>query len=331
MQISALKTIKDRFEAHLPGNCLVLPVLNEDKIYDYQVEMIVHNSSPFILPLEKRRINNQIRLYYKTSSLIPLSRYLSGAVIHKDEFLHIIESIVRCLADCKRYFLYECCFLLDIDYIYIKPGTKSVSLIYIPLETEAEPASRLKVLINELVTALDDCSDNMMFYKKITGFFDKDSYDPAEFARLIRDLKYPQIQVATEPFKPVNKPFALDPGDKTPTDLEQTGQDEKKSLWDCNKKYIFSFVLAQIVFLITLTIFYERLKSWGEIASAGIALVLAALNILFLVKLFAKIAQNRNNNKKKEQKDNEWQHLLKNALAIENNIIKEILKKNQIL
>ena len=309
----------------IPGKRLVLPVLPEEKVYDYQVEMIGQNPTPRILPLEKRILNNQIRLYYRTDFQIPLRQYLAGTVLTREKFIDILENVVITLSDCKRYLLYETCFQLGIDYIYINPVTEAVALLYLPVETQAKLAGQIKALINELWEFIprDDSGDSLVFNKTVYDFQNREVFHIGELAQLTRELRFPRLTDRTAHPGPESKPFELDPEGMGNVDMKEN----KKSAGNSRIKLIAVMALVQVIFLLILVIFSEKLKLLGntKVTNTGIALILTAVNIFLINKIFGKTSTA---NKEAEKRAKEWQNIVTNRLVKENKIIKQIVEKN---
>lgn len=316
------RVIEERFVKDISGKRLVLPVLYDEKVYHHQVEIIKHNPWPRILPLEKRRINNQIRLYYRTDFQIPLKQYLTGTVLTREKFINILENIFITLSDCKRYFLYESSFLLCPDYIYINPVTEEVALLYIPMGTEDTLTVQIRTLIKELLRYIrpDSGGDSLEFNKTIADFQSRESVHLTELEQLVRELRFSRINSASQSPQSVLKPFELEPGRLDGIN----DQEKKKTLGDNKIKFMSLMALLQVISLLILMVFSDKLKALGDIktTNTGIALIFTAINIFLINKLFGKTSfSNINKNKKAEERAKEWEVIVTNSLAKENKVI----------
>lgn len=325
--------IKDRFEKGISGNCLVIAVGNEEKFYSYQAEMIEHNPTPRLVPVEKRIVNNQILLYYRLGSLVPLSRYLAGAALDRNGFLHILESIMASLAEAKRYFLYERCFLLNTDYIYTDLSAQSVALLYVPIETDTRPDAEMKRLISDLLTALraekEESSENLLLYKKLAEFEHRETAVLTGLAQLLKELKLPRAIFCTQTQSdPRSKPFELEQA------VVETGQLKEGVKPRRTKKHLILMALLQAAFLMILTAFSNKINSWHDpdLAYAGIALIIAGINALFIYRIFRhNTAGGCAGKEKREDEYTRWKNMVVNTLAVENGLIKRLVNKNMNL
>ncbi len=188
-------TIKDRFiftyESGVTGSFLVASVAKDDSIVEFQVNMLAKNPNKHILPLDVRRNNNRINLYYNVTSKLSLSQYLRRSQISKNEFVDIFSGIVKILLSSKGLFLSDNSFLLDDEYIYISPDTMCISLMYIPVKLDIDITKALKEFaINFVVYSANIYEENSdSFLQQFLSFLKKDNFSIIDFDKFLKEMK----------------------------------------------------------------------------------------------------------------------------------------------
>ena len=131
---------------------LVLELLSdENKIQQFQVEMIVRNSIPGILPIDIRQADDKIKLYYNVTSKQPLALLFSRKKFSGDEFITLLYNMVNIITESEKYLLTESRFIIDEEYIYVNPSTLDVSLLYLPMHLEEDIIQNLKQFITKMI------------------------------------------------------------------------------------------------------------------------------------------------------------------------------------
>ncbi|MCX7710829.1 MAG: FHA domain-containing protein [Clostridia bacterium] len=191
MTCAVQERFKYNFESSATASYLIIEADAAEKIEQYQIEMIVNNPSTGILPMDVRYKDEIIKFYYNITSKLVLSQFFKRKKLTRNEFITILNHIVSTVLDAKSYFLYEKCFVLDEDHIFINPGTLEVSLVYLPIRFEGELLSDfrgfLMKLIMETANIDENSSDN--FLQRIIGYLKEESYTLIEFKKLLDDLK----------------------------------------------------------------------------------------------------------------------------------------------
>ncbi|NLL06545.1 MAG: FHA domain-containing protein [Clostridiaceae bacterium] len=188
-------TIRDRFvftyESGVTGSFLVANISKDDSIVEFQVNMLANNPNKHIIPLDVRRNNNRISLYYNVTSKLSLSQYLSRSRLSKIEFVEIFSGIVKTLLNSKGLFLSENSFLLDDEYVYISPDTMCISLIYLPVKLEIDITKALKdFAINFVVYSANINEENSdSFLQQFLSFLKKDNFNIIDFDKFLKEMK----------------------------------------------------------------------------------------------------------------------------------------------
>lgn len=225
-------TIKDRFiftyESGVTGSFLVASISKDDSIVEFQVNMLAKNPNKHILPLDVRRNNNRINLYYNVTSKLSLSQYLRRSQLSKNEFVDIFSGIVKTLLSSKGLFLSDNSFLLDDEYIYISPDTMCISLMYIPVKLDIDITKALKnFAINFVVYSANIYEENSdSFLQQFLSFLKKDNFSIIDFDKFLKEMKrVVGKQQETDP----NKPNEIPRGAQTPANTGIQEKDETDS------------------------------------------------------------------------------------------------------
>ena len=220
-------TIKDRFiftyESGVTGSFLVASMSKDDSIVEFQVNMLAKNPNKHILPLDVRRNNNRINLYYNVTSKLSLSQYLRRSQLTKNEFVDIFSGIVKTLLSSKGLFLSDNSFLLDDEYIYISPDAMCISLMYLPVKLDIDITKALKdFAINFVVYSANIYEENSdSFLQQFLSFLKKDNFSIIDFDKFLKEIK--RI-VAKQQETDSNKPNEIPKGGHTSAN---TGIQEK--------------------------------------------------------------------------------------------------------
>ncbi|HHV99151.1 MAG TPA: FHA domain-containing protein [Clostridiaceae bacterium] len=187
------KSIRERFsvsyERGAAASFLTLKTDLPEKIIYYQVEMVACNRIPHILPFDVRRENNETCLRYNITSMLPLTQFLKRK-ISRNEFLGIFADVTKAILDSRNYFLCDKNIILDIDYVYINPGSGEVAVVYIPAEFDVDVGNEFRQFVmNVIINAADiDEGSGDNFIQRILGYAKSDTFNMVDFNKLVMDL-----------------------------------------------------------------------------------------------------------------------------------------------
>ncbi|WP_027622806.1 DUF6382 domain-containing protein [Acetivibrio clariflavus] len=187
--------IRDRFafsyESGVTGSFLVASTSKDEKIIEFQVNMLAKNPNKHILPFDIIRNNDRINIYYNITSKLSLSQYLKRSQLSKNEFLDIFSGIVKTLLNSKGYLLSDNSFILDEEYIYINPDTKCISMVYLPIRLDIDITKALKnFAINFVVYSANIYEeDSDGFLQQFLNFLKKDTFSIIEFDKFLKEMK----------------------------------------------------------------------------------------------------------------------------------------------
>lgn len=187
--------IKDRFtftyESGINGSFLVVSTSKDENIIEFQVNMLKKNPNNHILPLDIRRNNDRINIYYNVTSKLSLSQYIKLRQVGKTELIDIFSGIVRTLLGSKGYLLSDSSFLLDEDYIFINPDTRCVSLVYLPVKLKNDIVKSLKDFAVNFVVYSANINEEKgeSFLPQFISFLKKDTFSIIDFDKFLKEMK----------------------------------------------------------------------------------------------------------------------------------------------
>lgn len=122
------------------------PPLSGDDLNPIEMQMLLHNHIPSLLPVQFEEVDRRVRLLYDIGGKKLLSHRLKREQLSQEQYLRMMLLAVTALADCGGYMLSEECLLLRGDCIFT--GTDIVDLYfpYVPIQSYAGQQSLLEQL-----------------------------------------------------------------------------------------------------------------------------------------------------------------------------------------
>ena len=118
-------------------------------VVNYQLEMLAANEIRHFLPVTKRIVDGEIRVYYNISSKIALNQILGRRKLSKNELLQLLNGFLSAAEDGEQYQLPAGGLLLEPDYIFMDPSGMEPSFVYLPVSQPQEKG--VKELVFSLV------------------------------------------------------------------------------------------------------------------------------------------------------------------------------------
>jgi hypothetical protein len=115
---------------------LISTLENSKVLINYQLQMIINNEIPNILPVIKRQKNDDVQLCYNVTSQVSLKQAYSRNKISRDGFIKIIEGTILLLNELEEYQLVSTGLVLDDDFIFVKMGSFQPNFVYMPTYSE---------------------------------------------------------------------------------------------------------------------------------------------------------------------------------------------------
>ncbi|MBR5420493.1 MAG: FHA domain-containing protein [Lachnospiraceae bacterium] len=120
---------KLRYRKSMNHNYLVADKNGGD---DWQLDMLLENHIPGLLPVSLRMNEGQEELYYEISSLQPLSRIYEHKEMRLEEAGHLLAAVSETVRKLQEYMLGGEGLLLGGDVIFTDPEELSPSFLYLP-------------------------------------------------------------------------------------------------------------------------------------------------------------------------------------------------------
>ena len=290
---------------------LVLKVQDEGKLINYQLDMMINNRIPGLLPLDVRHKNNETYFYYNITSKITLLQFLKRTKIKKDQLIGILLQIIETMLAGMNFLLYNKCFIFQENYIYINPATCEIYLIYAPIQVEADVNNVLRNFILNLVMYSADIADESNsndYLLKILDYVRCDTFNVSDFDKLLIKLsneengktekEYESFKEFEEPYKPISI-------DEKICGLSKNSVNTKKKKIETNpansstlsaklKKHrtqLLIFVVIQAIIVLVVLMYGNFVKlSGGNIKTSyfGIGIIVLCLEVLIFKNLFNK-------------------------------------------
>ncbi|MCR4441956.1 MAG: DUF6382 domain-containing protein [Peptococcaceae bacterium] len=319
-----------RWEKDSSGSWLVFDINGEERILQYQVEMIRHNRRLQAVIVHKRQVNERVELWYEAGETVPLANYLREKNLTRDGLLDVLDLMIKCVSGCKNYFLYDRCFLLDIDYLFIHPRSLTVFFVYLPLLLGGDAESNFQRFLRQLSTAWrpEKNGDGLHLQRIIQELCAAERIRFEEMARVLKECRYSYFKRCEQKRGPEEKPFRLAPEqDEAGKEGKASDKGEKEALLAGLKT--FSFIVALEAAVVAFFSFLTTSKGeGGSVADRlTLGLILTAVNILLLGVIFRKTPGQGSKKDKTEYLGAGWQDCLTKRMARD----KEVLRKEMEL
>lgn len=131
-------------------------------VVNYQLEMLAANEIRHFLPVTKRIVDGEIRVYYNISSKIALNQILGRRKLSKNELLQLLNGFLSAAEDGEQYQLPAGGLLLEPDYIFMDPSGMEPSFVYLPVSQPQEKGVKELVLSLVMEGKIELTGDNFV-------------------------------------------------------------------------------------------------------------------------------------------------------------------------
>lgn len=134
------------------------PITSAD-LAGIQINMLMSNPIPKLLPLEMDEVNLEVKLRYDLTSKRMLSYEFQSRKLSMSEFYRLLLQIVNVVEDSTRYMLDESNYLLHEEFVFIGQGMQDIYLTYVPMkvmEKDMHPADEMMRFLTQLVRYVDE-------------------------------------------------------------------------------------------------------------------------------------------------------------------------------
>lgn len=111
---------------------------DEGRLVGYQLEMLKNNRIPLLLNPEILKVDDEIRISYEITSMIPLKKILERKEIGKREFIRYIQQIAGVFDQLENHLLDYGGILFDSSMIFGSPADERIFFIYLPVREAVE-------------------------------------------------------------------------------------------------------------------------------------------------------------------------------------------------
>ncbi|WP_026475704.1 DUF6382 domain-containing protein [Alkaliphilus transvaalensis] len=188
------------YERDAKGSYLVLKLEKEDIIQEFQVEMMINNNIPSLLPFNLRIKDAYRYLYYDITSKLQVGQFLLRRKLTKGQLIGILIDIIKGILEAGNYLLHHESFIIDEDFIFIHPETLEISLLYVPCKKEeGNIILSLRQLINRLVWATESEKEgDHQLLLKILYELNKETFNLKEFLSFLRQIQLEGLKDNTD-------------------------------------------------------------------------------------------------------------------------------------
>lgn len=144
--------MKERLKRELNKTYLILDSMDVQYEETYEIEMLLKNELPSILPLHVLRLNGNLQLFYEISSKQTLMDCAERSKLSAATIRSLFASLNELIRETKNFLLDMDCVLLDLEHIYTQGGR--FYFCYCPWE-KREILSAFRALLEEILEKLD--------------------------------------------------------------------------------------------------------------------------------------------------------------------------------
>ncbi len=176
-----------RFENDREKSRLIIEMVGDPPIIDFQVDMIRNNRIPGLLPLELRRVDSAIRIYYDVTGKWRLKDLLDKREFSGQEFVALLEKFIQTISGSEAYLLDAGQFVLDEAHVFID-GNMEPQLLYMPVKGTQNINNRFKDLLLQLIiyrARLKD-QDSGPILSGILNYLKRDDFNLHAFQKNLR-------------------------------------------------------------------------------------------------------------------------------------------------
>ncbi len=213
-------------------------VIQDDRVIEdhYQVKMITENKVPGLLECQERMINGEGLLYYDISSRQTLAMLFEEKRIGIAGLRELFDQLTDLCERMQKYLLYGEGLVLNPEYVYLDPESRTYSFLYYPFE---ESEMNLMPLLDFLIEHAD--SEDMRAVEAVYQMADvvnRGHYSMDEALRWFRSEFAEEEE--EEPVLPDRKPVEEPERPKEQAMEVSVIQKKKKhGLWELIREFFF--------------------------------------------------------------------------------------------
>lgn len=178
-----------RFENDGENSRMILTLDGTVPVIDFQIAMIRNNAIPGVLPLEQRRVDSKLLLYYDVTGKWRLKDLLDNKEFSGQEFITLLERFIGVITGSDAYLLDASQYVLDEEHIFVDSGM-TPHLLYMPVKGQQDIHQRFKELLLQLIVyraRLSD-QDSGPVLSGILNYLKREHFNIHAFQKALRDL-----------------------------------------------------------------------------------------------------------------------------------------------
>ena len=187
------------------GGRLLVYTLEEGECIDsFSIGMISNTKINGLLPFIFTQINDTKHLKYVVTGKTPLRRYFEGTV-NSEKLTCTFIGIINVLLAADEYMLAQGKFVIDADLVFVDVASKSVELLFLPLEGEPLLSIPYQLFFKALVFPMKfDSNENRDYVASIMSFLnDDENFSLQAFRKMLQRISdMARINVIPNPPRP---------------------------------------------------------------------------------------------------------------------------------
>lgn len=152
MMEDRLKGCVQEFKTVSNRSMMCLSFRDDSLLIRYQLEMLKNNRIPSLLKCEILKVDQETRISFDITSMIPLNKILERKEIGRREFFHYLRQIAGVFDQLENHLLDYGGLVMDSSMIYGSPADDRIFFIYIPYVDMAQDINdSLRQFITDLI------------------------------------------------------------------------------------------------------------------------------------------------------------------------------------
>ncbi len=222
------------FRRDTDHNYMILDAPQEVRGDEYQVRMLVLNRIPGILSCKMRKMDGQAGFYYEITDLQPMARIFEKRKLGQKDIRALLTGLRKAMDGARTYLLDANQFLLDPEYIYMKPSAEEVLFCCLPFY-DKDIGSSFRELAEYILKKLDhEDTEAVLWGYDIYGKAVEENYSIQQVLESVREKMTDDGECARseeeEPKATLLDEFEEEP----PPSLEKTEESGRKKQLDGN-------------------------------------------------------------------------------------------------
>jgi TM2 domain-containing membrane protein YozV len=156
---------------------------------DIEVNMLLSNKIPGLLPLSLEELDLQVTLRYNLNNKRMLKTFVQSQKLTMKNYYTILYRIAEILNESKNYMLAENKYLIDKEFIFLGDDMLDLSLTYLPIKTIPEKkqvTEELKLLASELAVDVKGLQGEK--YQELIQYFNHDDFSLVGLKKKLKEF-----------------------------------------------------------------------------------------------------------------------------------------------